>query len=217
MQTVTGYLYTNWVECQINDDPSLTTRNRVVYARPIQIYKNIDNTLKFVFKNDDQKRVHINNYTISMSIFSTNSYSGNQVTTGPQDAASYSDDGSTQQYLDDGSSLFTDAVVGPDFGALLEVDLEILDDGSTSATRGVATAVIQSTALSHLSSDSYYYSIRAIDTTILEGSNDVVIYSDANYGARGTVEILSGHFTSNASMMINNPNLSQQSEDLGTL
>tara|TARA_B110000977_G_scaffold157523_1_gene200638 strand:+ start:2336 stop:2893 length:558 start_codon:yes stop_codon:yes gene_type:complete len=185
-----------------------------VYARPIQIYKNIDNTLKFVFKNQDQKRIHIDGYTITMSIFGTNSFTGNQVLVNKLDAQSYSDDGSTQQYLDDGSSLFTDGVVGADYGALLEPTLTILDDGSTSSTRGVATVVISAENLANLSSDSYYYSLRAVLTAA--PANDVVIYSDDNFGVRNTIEILSGHYTSNA-VDSGNPLYSQQSDDLGSL
>lgn len=218
MQTVTGYLYNNWVECQINTDSDATTRNRIVYARPIKIYRNIDNTLKFVFKNQDQRRIHIYDYTITMSIFSTNSYTGNQITTGNLTVGSYTDDGSTAQYLDDGSSLFTDAITGPDNGALLEVDLTVLDDGSSSATRGVASAIIRAESLATLSGDSYYYSLRAFDNTVLGTADDIVIYSDANYGARNTIEILSGHFTTNAPLATNTSAGSDpEYQDLGTL
>jgi hypothetical protein len=189
MQEITGYLYTNWIECQLNDDPTLTTRNRIVYARPIKIYKNIDNTLKFVFKNQDQKRIHINAYTLTMYIFSSNSFTGNQVVTNNTTSVSYADD-SSLQYLDDGSSLFTDNLTGADTGALVTVELDILDDGSTSATRGIATVTIPRESLDSLTGDSYYYSVKSSTP----GSFDTVIYSDDNYGVRGTVEILSGHY-----------------------
>lgn len=216
MQEITGYLYTNWVECQLDEDPYIKTRNRIVYARPIKLYKNIDNTLKFVFKNQDQKRININHLTMSLSIFSSNSYTANQIVADRLTANSVNDDGSTLNTLDDGSSLFEDnAPAG--YGALLEVDLEILDDGSTSATKGVAKAVIQSGTLDDLPGDSYYYSVKAIDTTILEGSDDVVVYSDDNFGVRGTVEILSGHYTAKTSVAINNAAIYMESEDLGTI
>ena len=189
MQEITGYLYTNWIECQLNDDPTITTRNRIVYARPIQIYKNIDNTLKFVFKNQDQKRVHINAYTLTMYIFSSNSYTGNQVVSDNTTAVSYADD-SSLQYLDDGSSLITNNLPGADTSTLITVELDMLDDGSTSATRGVATVTIPQESLVGLAGDSYYYSIKASTP----GSFDTVVYSDANFGVRGTVNILSGHY-----------------------
>jgi hypothetical protein len=189
MQEITGYLYTNWVECQLNDDPTITTRNRIVYARPIQIYKNIDNTLKFVFKNQDQKRIHVNAYTLTLYIFSTNSYTVNQVVSDDITAVSYADD-SSLQYLDDGSSLFTNNITSSASGALMAVELDMLDDGSSSATRGVATVTISQEALAGFAGDSYYYSIKASTP----GSFDSVVYSDANFGARGTVEIISGHY-----------------------
>jgi hypothetical protein len=182
MQEITGYLYTNWVECQINDSSTTNIRNRIVYARPIQLYKNIDNTLKFVFKNQDQKRVYIDGYTFTMYIFNTNSLSVNQVVTNATTSIAY-DDAGTVQTLDDNSTLFQDGA------SLLTIPLTVLDDGSTSSAKGVASVTITSEQLSNLTTDSYYYSIRAdID------SSETIVYSDDNFGVRGTVNILAGHY-----------------------
>ena len=182
MQEITGYLYTNWIECQLNDDTTTAIRNRIVYARPIQLYKNIDNTLKFVFKNQDQKRVFIDGYTLTMYIFNTNSLSANQVVSDNTTSIAYDDNG-TAQSMDDDSTLFVNGA------SLLALPLTVLDDGSTSATKGVAKVTIASEQLSNLTTDSYYYSIRA-DADSLE----TIVYSDDNFGVRGTVNILAGHY-----------------------
>jgi len=57
MQTVNAYLYENIVEVQVLDPTIFTTRNRVVYSRPIKIYQGIDNPVQVVVKNQDQKRI----------------------------------------------------------------------------------------------------------------------------------------------------------------
>lgn len=41
-------------------DPTIfTTRNRVVYTRPIKIYQGIDNPIQVIVKNQDQKNVNL--------------------------------------------------------------------------------------------------------------------------------------------------------------
>lgn len=182
MQEITGYLYTNWIECQLNDDTTTAIRNRIVYARPIQLYKNIDNTLKFVFKNQDQKRVFIDGYTLTMYIFNTNSLSTNQVVADNTSSIAYDDNG-TSTSLDDDSTLFVDG------SALLTINLTVTDDGSSTASKGVASVTITKEQLANLTTDSYYYSIKAVS-----GVTENIVYSDDNYGVRGTVNILAGHY-----------------------
>ena len=93
--------------------------------------------------------------------------------------------------MDEDQSLFTNNISGtPATGALIEIGLTITDDGSTNSTRGVATATITQESLAALAGDSYYYSIKALTS----GSADAVVYSDDNFGVRGTVNILSGHY-----------------------
>lgn len=61
MITVKAYLYPNSVEVQIWDPAIFTTRNRVVYSRPIKVYQGIDNPIQVILKNQDQKKVDISN------------------------------------------------------------------------------------------------------------------------------------------------------------
>jgi hypothetical protein len=68
MQIVQSYLYPNIVEVQFLDPTIFTTRNRVVYSRPIKIYQGIDNPLQIVIKNQDQKAVDLTGYTVQIDI-----------------------------------------------------------------------------------------------------------------------------------------------------
>jgi uncharacterized membrane protein YkgB len=57
---ITSYLYENKFTVQIlEDDPTIKTRNRVVYQRPIEIYRGADNPVTIYFKNQDQKAANI--------------------------------------------------------------------------------------------------------------------------------------------------------------
>ena len=50
-------------------DPTIfTTRNRVVYSRPIKVYQGIDNPIQIVVKNQDQKSVDLNGYSLQVDI-----------------------------------------------------------------------------------------------------------------------------------------------------
>ena len=46
----------------MDEDPSIKTRNRVVYQRPIEIYRGADNPITIFFKNQDQKAANIAGY-----------------------------------------------------------------------------------------------------------------------------------------------------------
>ena len=60
MPIITSYLYENRFTVQIlEDDPTIKTRNRVVYQRPIEIYRGADNPITIYFKNQDQKAANI--------------------------------------------------------------------------------------------------------------------------------------------------------------
>ena len=48
--------------------PIITTRNRVVYSRPIKVYQGIDNSIQLVVKNQDQKPVNLTGYTVQIDI-----------------------------------------------------------------------------------------------------------------------------------------------------
>ena len=50
-------------------DPTIfTTRNRVVYSRPIKVYQGIDNPIQIVVRNQDQKSVDLNGYSLQVDI-----------------------------------------------------------------------------------------------------------------------------------------------------
>jgi hypothetical protein len=62
------YLYSNKVVAQIVDPTIFTTRNRVVYARPVTVYQGIDNPMQVLVKNQDQKYVDVTNYSMVAEI-----------------------------------------------------------------------------------------------------------------------------------------------------
>jgi homogentisate 1,2-dioxygenase len=68
MQQINSFLYDQWVTVQVTTDPTITQRNRVVYTRPIQIYKGVDNILKIKVQNGDQKAVDITGYALQFNI-----------------------------------------------------------------------------------------------------------------------------------------------------
>ena len=68
MQQIQSYLYHNIVEVQFLDPSIFTTRNRVVYSRPIKIYQGIDNPLQIVVKNQDQKAINVTGYAVQVDI-----------------------------------------------------------------------------------------------------------------------------------------------------
>jgi len=68
MITIKAYLYPNTVEVQIMDPTIFTTRNRVVYSRPIKVYQGVDNPIQIVVRNQDQKSVDLTGYVIQADI-----------------------------------------------------------------------------------------------------------------------------------------------------
>lgn len=68
MQTIKTYLYDQKVEVQIVDTTIFTTRNRVVYSRPIKVYQGIDNPIQVIVKNQDQKKVDLTGYAVQADI-----------------------------------------------------------------------------------------------------------------------------------------------------
>lgn len=50
------------------DSTIFTTRNRVVYSRPIKVYQGIDNPIQVVIKNQDQKKVNLTGYAMRADI-----------------------------------------------------------------------------------------------------------------------------------------------------
>lgn len=69
MTAITSYLYDNKIIVQIlDDDPSIKTRNRIVYSRPIKVYTNIDNIITLQFRNNDQKPANVVGKTFTLSL-----------------------------------------------------------------------------------------------------------------------------------------------------
>jgi hypothetical protein len=68
MITIKAYLYPNSVEVQVFDPTIFTTRNRVVYSRPIKVYQGIDNPIQVITKNQDQKSVDLTGYIMQAAI-----------------------------------------------------------------------------------------------------------------------------------------------------
>ena len=68
MITIQSYLYPNKVEAQIWDSAIFTTRNRQMYAKPVTIYKGIDNPIQVNVKNQDQKAVNMTGYAMQVDI-----------------------------------------------------------------------------------------------------------------------------------------------------
>lgn len=68
MQVITSYFYPNIIEVQTDSDPLIETRNRIVYARLVKIYKGVDNVIKLQFKNRDQKPVNITGFVVNFTL-----------------------------------------------------------------------------------------------------------------------------------------------------
>ena len=68
MQQINSYIYDQWVLVQVTTDPEVKQRNKVVYTRPIQIYKGVDNILKIKVQNGDQKPVDVSTYSLTFNI-----------------------------------------------------------------------------------------------------------------------------------------------------
>lgn len=68
MQYINAYYYPNQVNILFDKDSTLTTRNKVVYARTIKLHRGIDNTVVFTVKNSDQKPVDLTGYTAELNI-----------------------------------------------------------------------------------------------------------------------------------------------------
>jgi hypothetical protein len=68
MTTIKAYLYPNVIEYQILDTQIFSTRNRIVYSRPIKVYQGIDNPIQIIVRNQDQKPVDLTGYAVQVDI-----------------------------------------------------------------------------------------------------------------------------------------------------
>jgi len=69
------YLYSNVLEVQYLDPAIYTTRNPVVYAKPLTVYRGIDNYIQVVVKNQDQKPVNLTGHAMQVDIQNPNTES----------------------------------------------------------------------------------------------------------------------------------------------
>jgi hypothetical protein len=63
MQTLRVYVYDQVLKLQINPDQTIVVEDREVYTKPLSIYQGINNTVKLLVKNSDQKAVNITGKT----------------------------------------------------------------------------------------------------------------------------------------------------------
>lgn len=68
MQRTNAYFYPNKVTVLVDIDPTITTRNRIVYARTVKVNRGINNTIVFYLKDSDQKPVNIQNCGMYLSV-----------------------------------------------------------------------------------------------------------------------------------------------------
>lgn len=59
MQQITSYVYDNEIRVVYSEDASIYQRNRLVYAREINLFKGVSNTLKVRVLNDHQKPLNL--------------------------------------------------------------------------------------------------------------------------------------------------------------
>lgn len=182
MQQITSYLYHRWIECLIQTPGTSTTRTPHMYAPPIVVYQNIDNPLRFVFKDLDQKRISIAGYQLTMSIVSSNTPTSNQVVKNSTTVLTVADGSTTETAITNGT---TNTTAGTSFA------LSVLDTGADAALRGVASLILPQAALNALYPDDYWYSIRATNAA----GQTMPTFIDGNNNARGTLKIIGGVFT----------------------
>jgi hypothetical protein len=68
MQSISGYLYEQTLNLVINLDSAPNRENQLVYAKPLQLFKGIDNKIKLLFKNQDQKLQSLLDSTIIFNL-----------------------------------------------------------------------------------------------------------------------------------------------------
>lgn len=57
----------------MDEDVTLTTRNRIVYSRTVKVYNNIDNVVTIAFRNSDQKPANIVGKAFTFTVSDGNS------------------------------------------------------------------------------------------------------------------------------------------------
>jgi hypothetical protein len=68
LQQISGYLYPQIITVVKNSDLALHRENTLFYAKPLQIYKGVDNRFKFVIRDSDQKPVSLLQSTVLFNL-----------------------------------------------------------------------------------------------------------------------------------------------------
>ena len=68
MQQIVGYLYPQIITVVKNADYTPHRENQLVYAKPLQLFKGVDNRFQFLIKNQDQKPVSLLDSTILFNL-----------------------------------------------------------------------------------------------------------------------------------------------------
>jgi hypothetical protein len=68
VQPISGYLYKQVITVVKNNDFAPHRENQLVYARPLQIYKGINNKFQILIKNADQKPVSLLDSTVLFNL-----------------------------------------------------------------------------------------------------------------------------------------------------
>jgi len=69
MQTLRVYLYDQILRLQIYPDQTIVVEDRNVYTKPLTLYQGINNTLKLLVRNSDQKAIDITGKTFYAQLF----------------------------------------------------------------------------------------------------------------------------------------------------
>jgi len=62
------FLYKQTMKVNLTESVLVPGRDEMFYARPMQLYRGVDNTVHFQFRNNDQKKVAIHQKTITFNI-----------------------------------------------------------------------------------------------------------------------------------------------------
>lgn len=68
MQPIAGYLYKQNITVIKNADFSPYRENQLVYAKPLHLYKGIENRFQLIIRNNDQKPVNLRDHTVVFNL-----------------------------------------------------------------------------------------------------------------------------------------------------
>jgi hypothetical protein len=119
VQLILGYLYKQKITMVKNADLEPLRENQLQYAKPLQIYKGVDNQYQFLIRNSDQKPVSLVDSTVLFNLID----SGNQELVFSRYLdLNYNDRGVATTILE--ATLLNDVAAGPYNYSILVVDPE---------------------------------------------------------------------------------------------